>query len=115
MPKTSASPVAAVSANGLHSRREVAAAGEYVNKLRIKTPSASTDVRMSDAISEGGGAVADDRRADIGARRADAGVDVGAKAEIHALIGDLVEQGTAVLLISSELPELLRGVRPHRR
>jgi ABC-type sugar transport system ATPase subunit len=35
------------------------------------------------------------------------GVDVGAKAEIHALIGELAEQGRAVLLISSELPELL--------
>ena len=35
------------------------------------------------------------------------GVDVGAKAEIHSLIGDLASQGTAILLISSELPELL--------
>jgi ABC-type sugar transport system ATPase subunit len=35
------------------------------------------------------------------------GVDVGAKAEIHALIGRLAAEGNAVLLISSELPELL--------
>jgi ABC-type sugar transport system ATPase subunit len=35
------------------------------------------------------------------------GVDVGAKAEIHALIGELAEQGHAILLISSELPEIL--------
>ena len=35
------------------------------------------------------------------------GVDVGAKAEIHALINELAAQGTAVVLISSELPELL--------
>jgi ABC-type sugar transport system ATPase subunit len=35
------------------------------------------------------------------------GVDVGAKAEIHALIADLARQGAGVLLISSELPELL--------
>ena len=35
------------------------------------------------------------------------GVDVGAKAEIHALIGDLAARGVAILLISSELPELL--------
>ena len=35
------------------------------------------------------------------------GIDVGAKAEIYDLIGDLVEQGVAVLLISSEMPELL--------
>jgi ABC-type sugar transport system ATPase subunit len=36
------------------------------------------------------------------------GVDVGAKAEIHALIGELAAAGTAVLVISSELPEVLR-------
>ena len=36
------------------------------------------------------------------------GVDVGAKAEIHALIGELAAQGAAILVISSELPEVLR-------
>jgi ABC-type sugar transport system ATPase subunit len=35
------------------------------------------------------------------------GVDVGAKAEIHTLIDQLAGEGSAVLLISSELPELL--------
>jgi len=35
------------------------------------------------------------------------GVDVGAKAEIHALIDDLAARGAGVLLISSELPEVL--------
>jgi len=35
------------------------------------------------------------------------GVDVGAKAEIHALIDRLAADGAAVLLISSEMPELL--------
>jgi inositol transport system ATP-binding protein len=35
------------------------------------------------------------------------GVDVGAKAEIHQLIAGLVAEGTAVLMISSEMPEIL--------
>ncbi len=35
------------------------------------------------------------------------GVDVGAKAEIHRIIGELVAAGMAVLMISSELPEVL--------
>src|SRR4029077_6120203 len=35
------------------------------------------------------------------------GIDVGAKAEIHALMGELASQGTAILMISSELPEIL--------
>ena len=35
------------------------------------------------------------------------GVDIGAKEEIHSLIGQLARQGTAVILVSSELPELM--------
>ncbi len=35
------------------------------------------------------------------------GIDVGAKAEIHRLMCDLAAQGLAVLMISSELPEVL--------
>jgi len=36
------------------------------------------------------------------------GIDVGAKAEIHSLIRNLAKNDVAVLLISSELPEVLR-------
>lgn len=35
------------------------------------------------------------------------GIDVGAKAEIHELMMELAEQGVAILMISSELPEVL--------
>jgi ribose transport system ATP-binding protein len=35
------------------------------------------------------------------------GIDVGAKAEIHALVGRLAEGGVSAVLISSELPEIL--------
>ena len=35
------------------------------------------------------------------------GIDVGTKREIYALIDDLAREGTAVVLVSSELPELL--------
>jgi rhamnose transport system ATP-binding protein len=35
------------------------------------------------------------------------GVDVGAKAEIHKLMVDLAERGLAIVMISSELPEVL--------
>ena len=35
------------------------------------------------------------------------GIDVGAKAEIHRLISGLAGQGVAVIMISSELPEVL--------
>lgn len=35
------------------------------------------------------------------------GIDVGAKAEIHGLMRELVKNGGAILMISSELPEIL--------
>jgi ribose transport system ATP-binding protein len=35
------------------------------------------------------------------------GIDVGAKAEVHAIMARLAEQGVAILMISSELPEVL--------
>lgn len=36
------------------------------------------------------------------------GIDVGAKAEIHALIRRLAREGIAIVLVSSELPEIMR-------
>jgi len=35
------------------------------------------------------------------------GIDVGAKAEIHKLIDELAKEGLAVLVMTSEMPELL--------
>ena len=35
------------------------------------------------------------------------GIEIGAKAEIYQIINDLAEQGAAVIMISSELPELM--------
>lgn len=36
------------------------------------------------------------------------GVDVGAKAEIYGLMDDLIAQGKSIIMVSSELPEILR-------
>ena len=44
-------------------------------------------------------------RACAGFRATD--VDVGSKSEIHSLMVDLAEQGVAIIMISSELPEIL--------
>ena len=43
------------------------------------------------------------------------GIDVGAKAELFKLMGQLVADGKAIVLISSYLPELNEHVRPDRR
>ena len=36
------------------------------------------------------------------------GIDVGAKSEIYKLLNDLAAQGKSIIMISSELPEILR-------
>jgi rhamnose transport system ATP-binding protein len=35
------------------------------------------------------------------------GIDIGSKSAVHAFIGELVEQGLSVIMVSSELPELM--------
>jgi rhamnose transport system ATP-binding protein len=35
------------------------------------------------------------------------GVDVGSKAEVHAIVGELAAEGIGVIVISSDLPEVL--------
>jgi len=36
------------------------------------------------------------------------GIDVGAKAEVHQIISELADQGVAIIVISSELKEVLQ-------
>ena len=43
----------------------------------------------------------------VGEHEPTRGVDVGAKAEIHRLVKEMADNGTAVLIVSSDLPELL--------
>ena len=35
------------------------------------------------------------------------GIDIGSKAAVHAFMGELVEQGLSVIMVSSEIPEVL--------
>ena len=100
-----------VSRRGLVQRPlEQRAADGFMIRLRIKALSASTDVAALSGGNQQKVALA--RWLMTGARvlildEPTQGVDVGAKAEIHALIMDLAEQGVAILMISSEMPELL--------
>ncbi len=43
------------------------------------------------------------------------GIDIGTKTEVHRLIAALAADGVAVLVISSELPEVLDARRPGAR
>src|SRR6185295_11802785 len=91
-------------------RAERALANDYVTRLRVNTPGIETPVR---ALSGG------NQQKTVLARwlatkpkllildEPTHGVDVGAKAEIYELIRGLARDGIAILLISSELPEVL--------
>ncbi len=101
----------AISRGGFLDRRaETSIANDLVSALGIKTSSLSTPVRH---LSGG-----NQQKVALGRwlvrppallilDEPTQGVDVGAKAEIHRLIGDLAARGMAVLMISSELIEVL--------
>jgi rhamnose transport system ATP-binding protein len=101
----------AVSSYGMIDRAaERRSAETYVERLRIRTPSVSTEVGALSGGNQQKVALA--RWLSIGPQvlildEPTQGVDVGAKAEIHSLIQDLAERGLAIIMISSELPEIL--------
>jgi rhamnose transport system ATP-binding protein len=108
---TSLASLPAVSSRGLiDAGRERAAAQEYVDRLRIKTPSVLAEVGTLSGGNQQKVALArwlSTKPAVIILDEPTQGVDIGAKAEIHALMQMLVERGLAILMISSELPEIL--------
>jgi rhamnose transport system ATP-binding protein len=101
----------AVSRSGLIDRAaESASAAAFVDRLRIKTESVSADVATLSGGNQQKVALARwlaTRPSLLILDEPTQGVDVGAKAEIHRMIADLARDGLAILLISSELPEVL--------
>ena len=90
--------------------KELKVAEEYKNKLRTKTPSVTLDVgtlsggnQQKVLLSKWMYANPDILILDEPTR----GIDVGAKYEIYCIINDLVAEGKSVIMISSELPEIL--------
>jgi rhamnose transport system ATP-binding protein len=108
---TSLASLGAVSSRGLIDRAaERRLAESHVQRLRIKAPSVSTDVGALSGGNQQKVALARWLSTEPDVLILDEptqGVDVGAKAEIHAIMSRLAEQGTAILMISSELPEIL--------
>jgi len=84
---------------------------EYVKKLRIKTPSLNTPVKNLSGGNQQKVVVAKWLARDCDVLIFDEptrGIDVGAKEEIYQLLGVLASEGKSVIVISSELSEVLR-------
>ena len=89
---------------------EAKTAGEYIQKLNIRTPSAET---IAGSLSGG------NQQKVVLAKwllsqakvfifdEPTRGIDVGAKIEVYNLIYELANQGAAIVMVSSDLPEVL--------
>jgi rhamnose transport system ATP-binding protein len=89
---------------------ERSAAEQFVSQLRIKTASIAAAVESLSGGNQQKVALARWLAIQPSVLILDEptqGVDVGSKAEIHAIMESLAERGVAILMISSELPEVL--------
>lgn len=95
-----------VSANKINS-----VATEYVNRLKIKTPSIHQKIKLLSGGNQQKVVIAKWLLRDCDILIFDEptrGIDVGAKGEIYKLIDELAASGKSIIMISSELPEILR-------
>ena len=94
----------------IQQKAENQAIQDSVNKLRIKTSSTNVLVDKLSGGNQQKVALAKCLLTNPHVLLLDEpthGIDVGAKAEIYALMGKLVEQGASIIMASSELPEIL--------
>jgi len=90
--------------------REIAASTKWFDRLRIKAPSLFAKVRTLSGGTQQKVVLAKWLMNEARVLFLDEptrGIDVGAKAEIYQLIDNLAQSGVAVVLVSSELPEIL--------
>lgn len=95
----------------LNTKREGALADQFIARLRVRTPS-----RKQDIINLSGGnqqkVILGRWLSEQGAKvlvidEPTRGIDVGAKSEIYDILYDLAADGMAIIVISSELPEVM--------
>ncbi|MDR2670291.1 MAG: sugar ABC transporter ATP-binding protein [Oscillospiraceae bacterium] len=95
----------------LHRSKEEEEARRHIETLRIKTPSEHQEVRKLSGGNQQKIVVGKWLTRDSQILIFDEptrGIDVGAKAEIYALMHELARQGKSILMISSDLTEILR-------
>lgn len=85
-------------------------ARKYIGQMRIKTPSMETAVKTLSGGNQQKIVIAKWLAADVEILLLDEptrGIDVNAKAEIYELLNAFTEKGGSILMVSSELPEVL--------
>ncbi len=95
----------------INNKKERETVRTYISQLRIKTPSERQQVRKLSGGNQQKIVIAKwlARNSQILIfDEPTRGIDVGAKAEIYELMNQLVRQGKSIIMISSELPEILR-------
>jgi len=95
----------------IDTRSETRVTGDYITRLRIRTPAQKQKIRFLSGGNQQKVILArwlnqPDLKA-IVMDEPTRGIDVGAKNEIYKIIYGLAERGCAVIVISSELPEIL--------
>lgn len=96
--------------NFINKKSERVIADEYIDSLRIKTPSQEQTVNNLSGGNQQKVVIAKWMATNPDILILDEptrGIDVGAKKEIHSLMSQLAKRGVAVIMISSELPEIL--------
>ncbi|MEA4894997.1 MAG: ATP-binding cassette domain-containing protein, partial [Oscillospiraceae bacterium] len=86
------------------------AADEYIGKMKVKTDSREKQVLFLSGGNQQKVAISKWLLGDpdiIILDEPTRGIDVGAKRDIYLLMGELAKQGKAIIMISSEMPELL--------
>ena len=105
------SNLSAISKMMLVSGRGLASRGEkYFDDLRIKAPGLNTKVMTLSGGNQQKVVIARTLNSEprlIILDEPTKGIDVGSKNEIYGLINDMAAQGVAIIMISSELPELM--------
>ncbi len=94
----------------INKNEEIRVAEEYRANLKIKTPSVESQVKKlsggnQQKVSLGKWLLADPNILILD--EPTRGIDVGAKYEIYTIMNSLVEKGMSIIMISSELPEVL--------
>jgi len=91
--------------------KAISTSNEMVRKINIKTPSLQQKVKFLSGGNQQKVIVGKWLTADTEILIFDEptrGIDVGAKSEVYKLLNELIHQGKSIIMISSELPEILR-------